>query len=101
MINDMLRNPRADPGATANNNPLGAGGLAGVASFFKSPSIKIYKDHQKYQEWEFIFDLKSQQGTPGQQTGAQVGTPAGQPSAPGLTGLPQVPTPPAGPGTAK
>jgi hypothetical protein len=32
------------------------GSFAGVASTVKRPSIKIYNDHQKYNEWEFIFD---------------------------------------------
>ena len=66
MINNMLRQPTqtADSGS-AFNNTLGAGGLAGVATSFKGPSIKVYKDRQKYNEWEFIFDLK--QGLPGQQ----------------------------------
>jgi hypothetical protein len=97
MINDMLRQPRqaADSGS-AFNNTLGAGGLAGVASNFKGPSIKIYKDRQKYNEWEFIFDLK--QGLPGQQQpqGAQQGqglAPPGQ----GPTG--PTPTPSPTPGT--
>ncbi len=33
-----------------------AGSFAGVASTSESPSIKIYNDHQKYNEWEFIYD---------------------------------------------
>ena len=66
MINNMLRQPtQAADSGSAFNNTLGAGGLAGVATNFKGPSIKIYKDRQKYNEWEFIFDLK--QGLPGQQ----------------------------------
>jgi hypothetical protein len=89
MINDMLRQPRqaADSGS-AFNNTLAAGGLAGVASSFKGPSIKIYKDRQKYNEWEFIFDLK--QGLPGQQ---QQGIQQGQ----GLAPQGQGPTGPTGP----
>ena len=70
MINNMLTNPQQGAAGAANNNSMGAGGLAGVATTFKGASIKVYKDHQKYQEWEFIFDLK--QGLPGQpQTGQQ------------------------------
>lgn len=92
MINDMLRQPRqaADSGS-AFNNTLAAGGLAGVASSYKGPSIKVYKDRQKYNEWEFIFDLK--QGLPGQQqTPGQQGqglAPSGQ----GPTGPSTTPTP--------
>ena len=93
MINDMLRQPRqaADSGS-AFNNTLAAGGLAGVASSYKGPSIKVYKDRQKYNEWEFIFDLK--QGLPGQQqTPGQQGqglAPSGQ----GPTGPTPTATPP-------
>jgi hypothetical protein len=66
MINDLLRTPRQAPNAptTAANNPLNAGGLAGVASTFSGPSIKVYRERSKYNEWEFIFDMK--QGLPGQ-----------------------------------
>ena len=102
MINDMLRQPRqaADSGS-AFNNTLAAGGLAGVASSYKGPSIKVYKDRQKYNEWEFIFDLK--QGLPGQQqTPGQQGqglAPSGQgPTGPTPTATPNS-TPTTGFGT--
>ena len=73
MINNMLRQPtQAADSGSAFNNTLAAGGLAGVATNFKGPSIKVYKDRQKYNEWEFIFDLK--QGLPGQQQQPQAGT---------------------------
>lgn len=91
MIMSSLTTPR-QPSTDSNfgSGSMGAAGLAGVASTFKGPSIKIYKDHQKYQEWEFIFDLK--QGLPGQQTtgtqtgaqpgqGLQTGAQSGQPSS--------------------
>ena len=43
------------------------GGIAGVASNYKGPSIKIYGGRQKYQEWEFIFSLNDgKNGPPGQ-----------------------------------
>jgi hypothetical protein len=96
MINDMLRQPRQADSGSAFNNTLAAGGLAGVASNFKGPSIKVYKDRQKYNEWEFIFDLK--QGMPGQQ---QQGAPTGQglaPSGQGPTGSTLTPAPAAGTG---
>jgi hypothetical protein len=63
-INDMLRTPRQAPNAPAANAPANAGGLAGVASTFTGPSIKRYNERSKFEEWEFIFDLK--QGLPGQ-----------------------------------
>ena len=84
MIQSMLTTPR-QPSTDSNFGSGIAGGtaLAGVATTFKGPSIKVYKDHQKYQEWEFIFDLK--QGTPGQQPapGAQQPTQPGQGQQPG------------------
>jgi hypothetical protein len=79
MINTMLRQPTAPDSGSAFNNTLAQGGLAGVASNFKGPSIKVYKDRQKYNEWEFIFDLK--QSLPGQQQQPQTGqglAPSGQ-----------------------
>jgi hypothetical protein len=91
MINDMLRQPSQAGSGSAFNNTPAAGGLAGVASNFKGPSIKVYKDRQKYNEWEFIFDLK--QGLPGQQ---QTGQQPGQglaPSGQGPTGSTVTPGP--------
>ncbi len=70
MINELLRTPRAAPNApNVTNAPLNAGGLAGVASTYTGPSIKNYRERSKYNEWEFIFDLK--QGLPGQPAPAQ------------------------------
>jgi hypothetical protein len=72
MIQTMLTTPHQQ--STDSNFGSGTGGavgFAGVASTVKGPSIKVYKDHQKYQEWEFIFSL--QQGQPGQPAGGQNG----------------------------
>lgn len=84
MIQSMLTTPR-QPSTDSNfgSGMAGATAIAGVATTFKGPSIKVYKDHQKYQEWEFIFDLK--QGTPGQQPapGGQQPTQPGQGQQPG------------------
>ncbi|MGH9557714.1 MAG: hypothetical protein ACRD30_00640, partial [Bryobacteraceae bacterium] len=64
-INNLLTHPsQVGAGSAFNNAPPVAGGLAGVASTFDAPSIKIYKDQKQYNKWEFIFDLK--QGLPGQ-----------------------------------
>lgn len=56
-INRILTNqPAAQTGPTVlSNNAVGGGGIAGIASTHKGPSIKVYKDRSKYQEWEFIF----------------------------------------------
>jgi hypothetical protein len=75
-INAALRQPA--PGTDPNSQGAQlAGGLAGVASTFKGPSIKVYKDQQKYQLWEFIFDLKSV--LPGAQGVAPSSNPLGTP----------------------
>jgi hypothetical protein len=66
----VLQSPPSALNGTSTN-AIGAAGLAGVASTYKGPSIKIYKDRQKYQEWEFIFDLKSGQQNPQQAQNGQ------------------------------
>jgi len=89
MIQNLLTTPQ-QPQA-GNMTAIGAGGLAGVASTYKAPSIKIYKDRQKYNEWEFIFDLKTAmpgQGQQGTLPGLGQGTPTGtnQNGQPGQNG---------------
>lgn len=61
MINILLTAPNPRGMATAiqssaGQQPLQAGGIAGVASRLESESIKIYNDRSKYNEWEFIYD---------------------------------------------
>ena len=85
MIQNLLTTPQQPQ--NGNMTAIGSGGLAGVASMYKAPSIKIYKDRQKYNEWEFIFDLKS--GMPGLgQPGTLPGLGQGGPVAPGQNGQP-------------
>jgi hypothetical protein len=85
MIQNLLTTPQQPQ--TGNMTGIGSGGLAGVASTYKAPSIKIYKDRQKYNEWEFIFDLKSAMPGQGQQ-GTLPGLGQGGPVAPGQNGQP-------------
>ena len=40
--------------------PAGGAGIAGVASKYQASGIKIYKDHAKYNEWEFIYDPRDE-----------------------------------------
>jgi hypothetical protein len=91
MINNMLTNPNPQPGVGGLGTSAGmtTGGIAGVASMYKGPSIKIYGGRQKYQEWEFIFKLDNGNGAGGQQA---------NPLTPGQNGLngPQNGTSPAG-----
>ncbi|HZI74620.1 MAG TPA: hypothetical protein VFD73_11510, partial [Gemmatimonadales bacterium] len=89
-INQLLTGQRqtAPASPTFGANQIGA--IAGIASTYKGPSIKIYKDQQKYELWEFVF-------SPTATTGPGGGTPAaGLPqNGPGPGGTGQ----PAGPGT--
>jgi hypothetical protein len=70
-INDQLFRP---------NQPAAGGaatiGIAGVASTFGGPSIKIYRERSKYNEWEFVYKPLANQPTP--QAGA-ANNPLGQP----------------------
>ena len=43
---------------SAFNNGATGGGIAGVASKFKGPSIKVYDEQQRYEKWEFVYDPK-------------------------------------------
>ena len=44
------------------------GGIAGFASKSERPGIKIYNDHSKYNEWEFIYDYAKDKTLGGGQT---------------------------------
>jgi hypothetical protein len=88
-INDQLFRPNQPAGGAQS---LATGGIAGVASTFDGPSIKIYRERSKYNEWEFVYNPLANQpqlptgpannplGQPGQQpTGAANPNPFGQP----------------------
>jgi hypothetical protein len=79
-IQSMLTNPNPQPGVGGLGTSAGmtTGGIAGVASMYKGPSIKIYGGRQKYQEWEFIFKLDNGNRAGGQQA---------NPLQPGQNGL--------------
>jgi hypothetical protein len=113
VINRLLTTPRAPPAGVGapQNNAVGGGGIAGVASTHTGPTIKVYKERSKYQEWEFVFT--PQQGGVGGAGGApsQPGQPPGQPGQPRTPGQPGQPGTlgqppgglfnPGGPGTTK
>ncbi len=56
-IDNALFRPNQAPAAGATGSP----GIAGVASKFKGPSIKAYREKTKYQEWEFVYDPTTNQ----------------------------------------
>src|SRR5260370_1275117 len=72
IINQLLTTPRQPPAGifTGTNQAQVGGGIAGVASTSTGPSIKLYKERGKYNEWEFTFELQ-QGGLPGQQQPGQ------------------------------
>ena len=76
IIGQLLTTPRPQgmPMPTSNMGPQVGGGIAGVASNYEGDSIKVYNERQKYDEWEFVYDMKKdkrlQAGANGQQPGA-------------------------------
>ena len=86
LINQMLQQPRAvaPAGGAATQQPgttqIG-GGIAGVASTLERGGIKVYNEKDKYNEWEFLFDLTQDKTGLGQQPGQN-------PAAPGQVNPP-------------
>jgi hypothetical protein len=56
-IDNALFRPNQAPATGATGSP----GIAGVASKFKGPSIKAYRERTKYQEWEFVYQPTTNQ----------------------------------------
>jgi len=84
-INQLLTTPRQvnnTPSTPAVTNQIGA--IAGIASTHTGPSIKVYKDQQKYELWEFVFSPTAST-IPGGGAGAAPGM---TPGAPGQAGAP-------------
>ena len=82
-INQLLTSPRQTntaPTSVTGTNQIGA--IAGIASTYTGPSIKVYKDETKYELWEFVFDPTAS-ALPG---GGAVGPGVGPGGAPGPGG---------------
>jgi hypothetical protein len=62
MIQQILTTPRPMPGGVAQQAGVAGtpGGVAGVASKYEGDSIMVYNERQRYEEWEFIYDLKKE-----------------------------------------
>jgi hypothetical protein len=88
LISNLLRNPRSTPGPVAGMAGGGlaiTGGIAGVASKVEKQSIKVYNEHNQYNEWEFIYDF-SKDRTGAGRAGGTMG--AGDPRlAQGMQGI--------------
>ncbi|MBI1956351.1 MAG: hypothetical protein HYS38_08160 [Acidobacteria bacterium] len=85
--------PRAAASAQRGPQPLafGGGGIAGVASQNTATSIKVRNGYSHYNEWEFIYDFRSdplgmtavtRMSPPTTQPAGQPPTPGRQPTAP-------------------
>lgn len=91
LIQQLLTtpNPRGLAAVQITSAPAAAGppGIAGVASKAEAEGIMVYNDRTKYNEWEFLYDPRTDVTTviPG-----GVATPAG-PAAPGGPGAPNQP----------
>jgi type II secretory pathway pseudopilin PulG len=82
LIGQLLTTPRQPPvGIGAPQNNALSGGIAGVASTHAGPSIKVYKERSKYEEWEFVYTPPA-----GAAAGGQGGV--GGPGRPGPNGNP-------------
>jgi hypothetical protein len=78
----------------------GGSGIAGVASNAEGQGIHIINDHNKYKEWEFVYDLKNDKSVLGAAAGLQpqLGgglVPGANPTSLPTTPPPAAPTPPA------
>ncbi len=95
LINDLLTKPR--PGGLAGlqgqmapqqGTPAAAfqEGIAGVASKSERSGVKVYKDRETFNEWEFVYDYRkdAQMGATAQQMGPAAGGNINQ-GQPGLT----------------
>jgi uncharacterized membrane protein YgcG len=73
LIGNLLRQPRPTPGPVSGMAGSGlaiTGGIAGVASKVEKPSIKIYDEHDQYNEWEFIYDFSKDRTGAGRAAGS-------------------------------
>jgi hypothetical protein len=66
VIQNLLTTPRQPP-STLGGFSGGGAGLAGVASTAKGTGIHLINERSKYQEWEFVYDLKNDKSSAGQQ----------------------------------
>jgi len=80
MIMNQLTQPRPMPGGVPGAPGLTiGGGIAGVASTLESDSIKVFNERQKYNEWEFVYEIKNDKRP---QAGRTPGAPTNQPGGP-------------------
>jgi hypothetical protein len=61
MIRGILTSPRGAAGTAAGGGQMIGGGIAGVASTLEAEGVMVYNERTKYNEWEFLFDLRKEQ----------------------------------------
>lgn len=85
MIQKLLTTPRPGglPGSSASPVQTVGGGIAGFASKYEGDSIKVYNGRARYNEWEFIYDIKEDLQKAAAAVGAQMGVPSQQTQSPG------------------
>jgi len=98
LIQRILTSPRPG-GAPAGVGAPGAsgsqtigGGIAGVASKSEQQSIMVYDQHQKFNEWEFIYDRSKDRTNAGVGAKPTPGAPANQGPMPGSPGMNPTPS---------
>ena len=98
MIRKILTTPRPGGlGQAQGQQPFTYGaGIAGVASKAEADSIMVYNERSRYNEWEFIYDLRKDRTMVGPvgPGGAPAGTLLQPPAGPGTGASPSLPTSP-------
>jgi hypothetical protein len=57
LIQSILTTPRQPPASVAGLTGGNAGGIVGVASNAEGKGIHKINEHDKYKEWEFVYDI--------------------------------------------
>jgi hypothetical protein len=57
LIQQILTTPRQPPGGVGGLTGAN-GGIAGVGGTADGTGIHIIRDHSKYKEWEFLYNLR-------------------------------------------
>ena len=88
LIRGILTSPRGSAGAAATGGQVMGGGIAGVASTLEAEGVMVYNERFKYNEWEFLYDVRKEQAKAASaMCGGMVGTGMSQPGAQGVGGL--------------
>jgi hypothetical protein len=70
LIQQLLTTPRQPPSSTPGTVTSGGVGIAGVGGSVDGKGIHVIKDHSKYKEWEFVYDIKNDKTVVGAQAAA-------------------------------